>query len=133
MITTVRDQYLSSATFPTPLIFHYPLPLRHIFVRTAKLLNHIKGLRNLNKNHKQPVTLPFRCMSAKFLLALKLSDKRCRRPVQRSTVRYLGKCVLLKHLCYAKDYPYMLHSGTDSAHKKSTYFIFGLVRKYVVK
>ncbi len=26
-ITTVRDQYLSSATFPTPLIFHYPLPL----------------------------------------------------------------------------------------------------------
>jgi hypothetical protein len=35
-ITTVRDQYLSSATFPTPLIFHYPLPLkvpkREIFV-----------------------------------------------------------------------------------------------------
>jgi hypothetical protein len=26
-ITTVRDQYLSSATFPTPLNFHYPLPL----------------------------------------------------------------------------------------------------------
>ncbi len=28
LITTVWDQYLSSATFPTPLIFHYPLPLR---------------------------------------------------------------------------------------------------------
>ncbi len=28
LITTVRDQYLSSATFPTPLIFHYPLPLK---------------------------------------------------------------------------------------------------------
>jgi hypothetical protein len=27
-ITTVRDQYLSSATFLTPLIFHYPLPLK---------------------------------------------------------------------------------------------------------
>ncbi len=26
-ITKVRDQYLSSATFPTSLIFHYPLPL----------------------------------------------------------------------------------------------------------
>ncbi len=26
-ITTVRDQYLSYATFPTPLIFHYSLPL----------------------------------------------------------------------------------------------------------
>jgi hypothetical protein len=26
-ITTVRDQYLSSATFPAPFIFHYPLPL----------------------------------------------------------------------------------------------------------
>ncbi len=26
-ITTVWDQYLSSATFPNPLIFHYPLPL----------------------------------------------------------------------------------------------------------
>ncbi len=25
-ITTVRDQYQSYATFPTPLIFHYPLP-----------------------------------------------------------------------------------------------------------
>ncbi len=27
-ITTVREQYLSYATFPTPLIFHYPLPLK---------------------------------------------------------------------------------------------------------
>jgi hypothetical protein len=26
-ITTVRDQYLSYATFATPLIFPYPLPL----------------------------------------------------------------------------------------------------------
>ncbi len=32
-ITTVRDQYLSSATFPTPLIFHYPLPLRISFLQ----------------------------------------------------------------------------------------------------
>ncbi len=29
-ITTVRDQYLSFATFPTPLLFHYPLPLSRI-------------------------------------------------------------------------------------------------------
>jgi hypothetical protein len=27
-ITTVRDQFLSFATFPTPLLSHYPLPLR---------------------------------------------------------------------------------------------------------
>jgi hypothetical protein len=27
-ITTVRDQNLSFATFPTPLLFHYPLPLK---------------------------------------------------------------------------------------------------------
>ncbi len=33
-ITTVRDQYLSSATFPTPFIFHYPLPLEE---KNAKL------------------------------------------------------------------------------------------------
>jgi hypothetical protein len=30
-ITTVRDQYLSFATFPTPLIFHYPLPLTYAY------------------------------------------------------------------------------------------------------
>jgi hypothetical protein len=28
LITTVRDQCLSYATFPTPFIFHYPLPLK---------------------------------------------------------------------------------------------------------
>jgi hypothetical protein len=28
LITTVRDQCLSYATFPTPLIFHYPIPLK---------------------------------------------------------------------------------------------------------
>ncbi len=33
-ITTVRDQYLSYATFPTPLIFHYPLPLTSAFTLT---------------------------------------------------------------------------------------------------
>ncbi len=27
LITTVRGQYLSFATFPTPLLSHYPLPL----------------------------------------------------------------------------------------------------------
>jgi hypothetical protein len=28
LITTVRGQYLSFATFPTPLLSHYPLPLK---------------------------------------------------------------------------------------------------------
>jgi hypothetical protein len=27
LITTVRGQYLSFATFPTPVLSHYPLPL----------------------------------------------------------------------------------------------------------
>ncbi len=34
LITTVRDQCLSYATFPNPLIFHYPLPLMRFPMET---------------------------------------------------------------------------------------------------
>ena len=35
LITTVRGQYLSFATFPTPLLSHYPLPLMTFLLVTA--------------------------------------------------------------------------------------------------
>jgi hypothetical protein len=37
-ITTTRDQHLSYATFPTPLFFHYPLPLNTILHNIKKYL-----------------------------------------------------------------------------------------------
>jgi hypothetical protein len=32
LITTVQGQYLSFATFPTPLLSHYPLPLNSLLM-----------------------------------------------------------------------------------------------------
>jgi hypothetical protein len=43
-ITTVRDQYLSSATFPTPLIFHYPLPLKYKSASHFSIANYANNL-----------------------------------------------------------------------------------------
>jgi hypothetical protein len=39
LITTVRDQCLSYATFLTPLIFHYPLPLNPFSLLVQDLFN----------------------------------------------------------------------------------------------
>ncbi len=53
-ITTVRDQYLSYATFPTPLIFHYPLPLRrvlkYLFIRMKCASRIVRNLSNRTGN-----------------------------------------------------------------------------------
>ena len=57
LITMVCDQYLSSATFLTPLIFHYPLPLNDYNDKILKSCFFIFKGKNDKKNHLAPPSL----------------------------------------------------------------------------